>query len=766
MTNPGCTVPAASVTDGAAVSSFANATGRVKVFVGGTDVSLENDVNYTFGNAVSTGTIAINSTNGNAGKGIYSVGALSANSGSVDFTVTIAAGSSLLGGSGAAQKTITLPFTLSKSITGEQGVSVTGADGLRTVQGYLFYEKTTSGDPPNPDTAVEYRFGTKDIAGGSGSDRVVALGSTGTNRWTNEPRTQSATSTNFFYSIRYSGTEPNTNPRGNVIPYANLSFSNPVTATNFDGVVTFSGGTFASTSGGSTSNITTIDGSNITTGSIKSSNITGVEDGSSFTSSGSIFNLSNGLISSKNFRVDSSGNAFFAGKLTVGNTSTNVSTVVAGAAAGASANQDDNATILSGNLTGQVGGTAVNTIKTGAAAGASALQNGATGVDLSLTDGAVGPVTIDPVGPKLYQGTGAVNNSNTGFYLDNTGKFSLRDKLYFDGTDLSLTGGVTATSLTLNSTSQNDIANAMASTTSATNSSGAASNNASAVTLYNDNGVLKVRGNSLSGVNHLVKESVITTRFSNDPDFHMTSHSYRNYTECADLWWHLNTYGGPVDDNDIVIVRAGANAYISEDNGYTRSSSYLGICNFRVTCQTGSAQPETTAGYNMYGNKANQKSTTADGHGNYWDDAGGRAIEAMRYESRKTSSSTTAAADIVTAGNLYYKANYTTNTTTSTLSSHLTAMDRRVYLEGKSTHRVELVDSIRGPSSTDPSADGGSYHSSGGRYHGLQTGSNYAYFRMWMSVGYMPNSVGYRINLVDPYIEVTIIRNSNAQNAG
>tara|TARA_R110001599_G_scaffold68249_2_gene192388 strand:+ start:5673 stop:6974 length:1302 start_codon:yes stop_codon:yes gene_type:complete len=46
-----------------------------------------------------------------------------------------------------------------------------------------------------------------------------------------------------------------------------------------------------------------------------------------------------------------------------------------GAAAGATANQDSTATILGGNLTGQVDGTAVATIKAGAAAGATANQD-------------------------------------------------------------------------------------------------------------------------------------------------------------------------------------------------------------------------------------------------------------------------------------------------------------------------------------------------------------------------------------------------------
>ena len=63
--------------------------------------------------------------------------------------------------------------------------------------------------------------------------------------------------------------------------------------------------------------------------------------------------------------------------------------------------------------------------------------------------GYIGGVTITPT--KLYQGTGTFNNTNTGFYLDNAGQFSLKDRLSFDGTDLTVSGSVTASSFTLSS---------------------------------------------------------------------------------------------------------------------------------------------------------------------------------------------------------------------------------------------------------------------------------------------------------------------------
>jgi hypothetical protein len=77
---------------------------------------------------------------------------------------------------------------------------------------------------------------------------------------------------------------------------------------------------------------------------------------------------------------------------------------------------------------------------TGAASGATALQNSDTGKSLGLTGGSVGGVTI--ASTKIYVGTGTWGNSNTGFYVDSTGQMSLKDKLTWNGTTLSITGDI------------------------------------------------------------------------------------------------------------------------------------------------------------------------------------------------------------------------------------------------------------------------------------------------------------------------------------
>ena len=76
------------------------------------------------------------------------------------------------------------------------------------------------------------------------------------------------------------------------------------------------------TGGQVNSNVTNISGSVITTGIIKSSNFPGANgqsaDGTGYSTTGTAINLSDGTITSKQFRIDSSGNARFAGALSSG----------------------------------------------------------------------------------------------------------------------------------------------------------------------------------------------------------------------------------------------------------------------------------------------------------------------------------------------------------------------------------------------------------------------------------------------------------------
>tara|TARA_R110001599_G_scaffold5368_2_gene27268 strand:+ start:20055 stop:25886 length:5832 start_codon:yes stop_codon:yes gene_type:complete len=78
-----------------------------------------------------------------------------------------------------------------------------------------------------------------------------------------------------------------------------------------------------------------------------------------------------------------------------------------------------------------------------------------TGSNVLFTGGKVGGLTI--ASDKLYVGTGTHNNANTAFYVEDDGKFSLKDKLSWNGTTLSVTGTVSITGGDLAGVSANTI---------------------------------------------------------------------------------------------------------------------------------------------------------------------------------------------------------------------------------------------------------------------------------------------------------------------
>lgn len=103
-----------------------------------------------------------------------------------------------------------------------------------------------------------------------------------------------------------------------------------------------------------------------------------------------------------------------------------------------------------------------------------------------------GAITLDGINKKIYIGTGTHNNSNTSFYVDNSGKFSLKDKLVWDGTTLSITGNITVSggnaattsdvstvstaAANAQSTANTAVSNAATAQTTANNASTAATN--------------------------------------------------------------------------------------------------------------------------------------------------------------------------------------------------------------------------------------------------------------------------------------------------
>jgi hypothetical protein len=74
--------------------------------------------------------------------------------------------------------------------------------------------------------------------------------------------------------------------------------------------------------------------------------------------------------------------------------------------------------------------------------------------NITADGGSIGGLTIGS--DKIYLGTGTFNNTNTGFYIDDTGQFSLKDKLAFYPTDntLRVKGNIEADVITVNSNLQ------------------------------------------------------------------------------------------------------------------------------------------------------------------------------------------------------------------------------------------------------------------------------------------------------------------------
>ena len=373
-----------------------------------------------------------------------------------------------------------------------------GAPGLRTIQGYLFYEKTTAGAPSAP-SGTTYTFSTGVVTG-------TGINNSGTtNVWKNSPNTQDATSSNTFYTVRYYGTESSANSSTITVAYSSV-----VQQTSFTGVVTFSGGTLqddlgntvdpitasevASHIGGT--NTTTIDGGKITTGTIISGNVSGGGNGS-FSSAGTRFNVDNGWISTPQFFISSSGSASFKGTLSGTNMSVTGYLNANGMRFGTDVNSTNdglfinsnnywysngNFSLASGNMTWQgstlaiqgnitantltlAGGLQiqaaqiVSTVVNGATAGATANQDTTSTIRSvgAATSGTMGGWNLTP--SAIYSGTldtsgyttsgitfysgGSLHSKN--FYIDTSGN------AFFKGT-LSSAGGIFTGDVTIDNT--------------------------------------------------------------------------------------------------------------------------------------------------------------------------------------------------------------------------------------------------------------------------------------------------------------------------
>ena len=258
-----------------AVSSYAGSGTDIRIYKGATllTAATSGTTVNTFKATASASSITASSSTGvvtnvlgtNDTLRYANHSSMTADNASITYTITAY--------TAAGTTTLTKVQSFSKSKKGETGNTPDapddGEDGKRTVHGYLYYEKTTSGSPVAPGEKT-YAFATGDIDGaatGGNANEVRSLADgTATNAWTNEPRPQDPTNGNTHWTVRYFGTEAAANSSNLEVTYSNI-----VQYTNFTGVVTFTNGTFSSGDtalNNPSSNSTSIDGGNIRTGTI------------------------------------------------------------------------------------------------------------------------------------------------------------------------------------------------------------------------------------------------------------------------------------------------------------------------------------------------------------------------------------------------------------------------------------------------------------------------------------------------------------------
>ena len=215
----------------------------------------------------------------------------------------------------ATQTIIVRATKVPTGATGDPGNN--GNDGKRTATGMIHYQPSTGTKPATP-SATSYTFSTNAFA-------------TLTTDWAFGAPTYASGNSNKYWYSTYTAVET-TAGGGTAVP----SFSEPVQAIGFTGLVTFTSannltnGTLTSeiipkasiTNHIGGANVTTIDGGKISTGVITSTGYTllGADTVSSgsYMGAGTIFNLDNGSLRSKNFYISSAGDASFRGTISAG----------------------------------------------------------------------------------------------------------------------------------------------------------------------------------------------------------------------------------------------------------------------------------------------------------------------------------------------------------------------------------------------------------------------------------------------------------------
>lgn len=231
---------------------------------------------------------------------------------------------------GALVFTVTIQETEDTTITATETVTITKAQeesasgATRTASGYLYYNTQQANAPSAPSASgVNYVWNT-----GLMNSGVIGAGATQWNQIA--PTPTAGTSSSKMWYVYYNVVQASSSDASSTPTFGTAVYA----ATNFTGLVRFtstgsnpsvedgSGGSLSFGAGGST----LIDGGNIQTGVIRSYDSSGAGatnnaaqlNGSDFTTTGTIINLLDGAISSKNFRIASNGSAEFKGTVKIG----------------------------------------------------------------------------------------------------------------------------------------------------------------------------------------------------------------------------------------------------------------------------------------------------------------------------------------------------------------------------------------------------------------------------------------------------------------
>jgi hypothetical protein len=423
-----------------------------------------------------------------------------------------------IGGTGTINKN----HIVSVSKKGDIGTTGnTGADGRRTATGMIHYQ-LSSGTIPTTPSATTYTFSSNTFASLTANWGVGAPIFSGSN------------SSKYWYST-YTAVET-TAGGGTAAP----TFSTPSQAIGFTGLVTFTS-TDKITDGTNTTNIastssvtnhiggpnvTTINGGKISTGTITSTQY-GFLGGDTLTSGtfmadGTIFNLDNsGSIRSKNFYIDSLGNAVLRGSITI--LSGNAATTTALSSSLTTANNlAFSASVSASNAVTSGSSFASNAVTSGSSFASNAVTSGSLFATNAVTSGsnaatraaasasisgaaalasAAASGSVDPASQRitkaatpgassgLYLGNnnlGYYNGSNWTTYMDSSGNFYLGGtggSLQWNaGTNaLSISGKITVTDTTSNVATNSSLTSSLSSKYDASNPSGY-QNNTSAKT--------------------------------------------------------------------------------------------------------------------------------------------------------------------------------------------------------------------------------------------------------------------------------------------